>query len=289
MLQSTIVALLLATSASAWSLPSNLKTFYNGVKAGGCKAWLKNNHNLDDGQGHKGWGYCTDTANAVYLSGKNSLGDMDIDCDGAHNCGGLSGDFQAQTSFDDILKKSYGIKTLDASIHQFSVLGTCHVSMTGTIEPLALVAVVCGGNLFYSVWGDTNGCDGDDYTGEASISLAQLCFPKEGLNGNNGHTAHDVLYLAFKGKDAVVGPSNANWKAKTPQEFQNSLKAFGDSVLKKKFGSTIPVVKTTTTTVCPTSTPAPACEWIGHCLGASCKTENDCDGQLVCKSGKCAR
>jgi len=35
-------------------------------------------------------------------------------------------------------------------------------------------------------------------------------------------------------------------------------------------------------------TPQPACEWEGHCLGATCKTENDCDGQLVCQANKCA-
>jgi chitosanase len=48
-----------------------------------------------------------------------------------------------------------------------------------------------------------------------------------------------------------------------------------------------------------------SCEWEGHCAGknsfphtllyllsnfpgASCKDENDCSDQLVCKSGKCA-
>lgn len=37
----------------------------------------------------------------------------------------------------------------------------------------------------------------------------------------------------------------------------------------------------------PTPTP-PTCSWAGHCLGASCSTENDCSDALVCKSGKCA-
>ncbi|KAF3935050.1 hypothetical protein ABW20_dc0106558 [Dactylellina cionopaga] len=275
-----VLVALLAASASALSVPSNLKTFYNNVKNGGCKSWVNNKHNLNDGQGNSGFGYCRDTANAIYLSGKSSLGDMDIDCDGAKNCGGLSGDFQAQTSFDDLLKSKYGIKTLDASIHQFSVMGTCHLNLQGTIQPLALIAVVCNNQLFYSVWGDSNGCDGDDVTGEASISLAQLCFPKEGLNGNNGHEPHDVLYLAFTGTDAVVGPKNANWKAKSASEFQSSLKAFGDSVLAKKFG--------TSPTPPPPPPPPTTCEWAGHCAGAICKTNDDCSDVLVCKSGKCA-
>lgn len=46
-----------------------------------------------------------------------------------------------------------------------------------------------------------------------------------------------------------------------------------------------------TTTARTTSRPGqgqPTCEWEGHCLGATCKTENDCDGQLACVSGRCA-
>ncbi|KAK6360057.1 hypothetical protein TWF730_006211 [Orbilia blumenaviensis] len=277
-LQSTIVISFLAAHVLAWTVPANLQTFYNNVKNGGCKSYAGGKSNLNDGQGHSGFGFCTDTANVVYLSGKNSLGDMDIDCDGASNCGGLSGDWQAGTSFDDILtSKGYGIQTLDASIHQFSVLGTCNLNLQGTISPLALVAVVCNNQLLYSVWGDTNGCDDNNFTGEASISLAQLCFPNEGLNGNKGHEAHDVLYLAFTGSDAVVGPSNANWKARSPSDFQNSLKSFGDSILTKKFGSTVP----------PSDPGTGTCSWVGHCAGASCSTHNDCDGDLECKSGIC--
>ncbi|KAK6345768.1 hypothetical protein TWF718_007674 [Orbilia javanica] len=279
--RSAALATLLAVSASAWSVPSNLQTFYNNVKNGGCKSYAGGKSNLNDGQGHSGFGFCTDTANVVYLTGKNSLGDMDIDCDGASNCGGLSGDWQSGTSFDDILvSKKYGVKTLDASVHQFSVLGTCNLNLEGLISPLALVAVVCNNQLFYSVWGDTNGCDDNNFTGEASISLAQLCFPNEGLNGNKGHTAHDVLYLAFTGSDAVVGPSNANWKTKSASEFQNSLKAFGDSILTKKFGSTVPPSN-------PGNPGTGTCEWVGHCAGATCKTSDDCDGDLECKSGTC--
>ncbi|CAF4880925.1 unnamed protein product [Rotaria sp. Silwood1] len=29
------------------------------------------------------------------------------------------------------------------------------------------------------------------------------------------------------------------------------------------------------------------CTWTGHCCGDPCKTENDCDGSLVCVNGKC--
>lgn len=30
------------------------------------------------------------------------------------------------------------------------------------------------------------------------------------------------------------------------------------------------------------------CNWPGHCLGDSCETCNDCDGDLVCYENKCA-
>ncbi len=32
---------------------------------------------------------------------------------------------------------------------------------------------------------------------------------------------------------------------------------------------------------------ATSCSWKGHCAGDPCTTENDCDGSLVCNSGKC--
>ncbi|KAF3932054.1 hypothetical protein ABW20_dc0104850 [Dactylellina cionopaga] len=283
-----LASMLLAASASALSVPSTLQTFYNNVKSGGCRSFVGGKSNLNDGQGKSGFGFCSDTANVIYLSGKSSLGDMDVDCDGAQNCGGLSGDFQGETAFDDILSKSYGIKTLDASIHQFSVLGTCNLNLQGTIQPLALVAVVCNNQLFYSVWGDTNGCDDNNFTGEASVSLAQMCFPNEGLNGNNGHAGHDVLYLAFTGSDAVVGPNNAKWKAKSASEFQSSLKAFGDSILTKKLGGTAPPNPSGTSSPTPSGTPGTGggtCSWAGHCAGAKCSSSDDCDGDLECKSG----
>jgi hypothetical protein len=31
-----------------------------------------------------------------------------------------------------------------------------------------------------------------------------------------------------------------------------------------------------------------SCSWAGHCAGASCSSSSDCDGELSCKSKKCA-
>ena len=67
----------------------------------------------------------------------------------------------------------------------------------------------------YGIWGDSNG---EDSTGEAPISLAQMCFPDDNINGDNGHGQEVVLYLGFTGKDAVPG-SSADWKAKDRNAF----------------------------------------------------------------------
>ncbi|KAK4202784.1 hypothetical protein QBC40DRAFT_251727 [Triangularia verruculosa] len=53
------------------------------------------------------------------------------------------------------------------------------------------------------------------------------------------------------------------------------------------------IIRTTTVYVYPTSTarptsPAqPACAWTGHCIGDRCEDENDCDGDLICRAGRC--
>jgi chitosanase len=79
----------------------------------------------------------------------------------------------------------------------------------------------------YGIWGDTNGADS---TGEASISLAQMCFPNDGINGNNGHGEEDVLYIGFTGKNTTPG-KNADWKAGNRDAFEASIKSLGDKLV----------------------------------------------------------
>ena len=144
---------------------------------------------------------------------------------------------QSITAFQDQVK-SFGIDDLDAHIHTYVVLGNDNSADEGDggasfdpqsvgIRPLSVVAVVCNGQLFYGVWGDVNG---GRSTGESSLALGQLCFPNEGLTGDNGHGGHDVLYLAFPGDGAVPG-SSADWKAGTREEFEASLAATGDKLV----------------------------------------------------------
>ena len=51
------------------------------------------------------------------------------------------------------------------------------------------------------------------------------------MTNENGHEEADVMYIAFKGKQAVPGKNGAAWKAKTSTEFQNSLQKLGDSLV----------------------------------------------------------
>lgn len=84
----------------------------------------------------------------------------------------------------------------------------------------------------YGVWGDTNGDDGKPLVGEASISLATLCYG-ESINGNNGHDQDDVLYIAFPGTIDDTVNKNADWSAKKFDDFENSISALGDKLVQK--------------------------------------------------------
>ena len=43
------------------------------------------------------------------------------------------------------------------------------------------------------------------------------------MNGNNGYTPTDVLYIAFTGDSAVPGASGADWGASTSSDFESSI------------------------------------------------------------------
>ena len=65
--------------------------------------------------------------------------------------------------------------------------------------------------------------------GEASLALAQACYPK-GITCDNGHDQTDVLYIAFTGDDAVPG-SKADWAATSFNDFEDSIADLGNSLV----------------------------------------------------------
>ncbi|KAN0072414.1 chitosanase, partial [Elaphomyces granulatus] len=228
--------------ANARKIPVNLQSFYNDVKNVGCSKKLRGG--FKDGDGNPGFSYCShqctdQTTTLLYLAGPKSmpLGGMNVDCDGAKNTGGKCSNDpsgQSQSAFQDTVK-SYGIPDLNANIHGYVVFGNegaipAFSPETAGMKPLSVMAVVCGENLFYGVWGDTNGADN---TGEVSISLATACFPNAGITGNNGHDAHDILYIGFTGQTAVPGKNGAKWDATSFEEFEASLTLIGDSLVAK--------------------------------------------------------
>ena len=96
----------------------------------------------------------------IYLHGNGKqLANMDIDCDGQQGgagedgrCGS-SGDTQSQTSFKDtIIDYKVGISDLNAKVHTYVVFGNDGTSPSFDpqkygIEPLSVMAVVCGNKL----------------------------------------------------------------------------------------------------------------------------------------------
>ncbi|KAL6412146.1 glycoside hydrolase family 75 [Ilyonectria robusta] len=278
-----VAASVLLGLASARSVPTNVKSFYDAVVAQGkCNNVLAGGFYSEDGDSGD-FDYCgdhIDDYNVVYLQGKNgALVNIDIDCDGIQGSSaddgrcGSSGDTQSMTSFmDTVAGYGTGQKDLDANIHPYVVFGnTGSKSGWATfdpqehgIEPLSVMAVVCGDKLIYGVWGDENGDDGEfPMVGEASISLATACYGTD-MNGNNGHAENDVLFIAFPGSDAVPGADGATWDASDYETFEESISSLGDKLIERLGGSSSGDGNSG-----GNGSSSDDCSWSGHCEGAS--------------------
>ena len=56
----------------------------------------------------------------------------------------------------------------------------------------ALSVVICAGQMFYAILGDTNG-NTPEVMGEASVLMGETCFPNADVSGAVGHDQTDVL------------------------------------------------------------------------------------------------
>ncbi|KAF3021604.1 hypothetical protein E8E14_013849 [Neopestalotiopsis sp. 37M] len=244
---------LLAWTTVARDVPSNVKSLYEEIQAAGkCSDSLASGF-YSTSDGSDSWSYCgdhLDQEGIIYIQGASGqFTNMDIDCDGKqHGTGndgrcGFSNDTQSQTSFQDIVAGyKQGIDDLNPYVHPYVVFGNVGTKSGYTnfdpqshgIEPLSLMAVVCGDELIYGIWGDENGDDAgrEAMVGEASISLATACFGR-GVNGNSGHDDDDVLYIAFAGPDAVPGAAGADWAAQSYNDFAESIEALGDRLVQR--------------------------------------------------------
>ncbi|TFY70230.1 hypothetical protein EVG20_g2778 [Dentipellis fragilis] len=127
------------------------------------------------------------------VSAYHFIADMDVDCDGV--------DFQCSGNPDGQSATSFG--ALNAAQVPFYVLPLKFTDAHKDIKPNALGAIICNDKIFYGIYGDQNG-DDPQVIGEASIVLAQSCFPNDKLSGDNGHTPLDVLYVVF-GSQVPIG------------------------------------------------------------------------------------
>lgn len=119
--------------------------------------------------------------------------DMDVDCDGIDYKCAKNPDGQDQTDYGKLA--AYEVP--------YIVIPEGYVNKQKSLLPgNNVVAVICGGKMYYGIFGDTNG-DSPEVIGEASWRFAQTCFGS-GIDGNNGHAQADVTYIVFTGKDAVM-------------------------------------------------------------------------------------
>ncbi|GAB1309859.1 Endo-chitosanase [Madurella fahalii] len=243
-------SLSLVAFSIARDVPRNVRDFYDTVRSqGSCSRKLVTSFYSSE-TGTNSFAYCgdhLDTQRVLYIQGRQgALANMDIDCDGRH--GGVlddgrcsasrSPDRQSTTAFRATIA-GYdvpGVPDLNPYVHPYVVFGNTgrkpgwpNFDPTAYgIRPLSVMAVVCGDQLVYGVWGDMNGDDGPKpMVGEVSLSLATACGGPR-MSGSEGLDEEDVLYLAFVGYDAVPGAEGADWAAGNYAAFEKSIQAIGD-------------------------------------------------------------
>ncbi|KAJ5151572.1 hypothetical protein N7492_009867 [Penicillium capsulatum] len=173
----------------------------------------------DGVDGARGFAYCGDIDEAIYLHGLGNGGQydsMDIDCDGRNSKGsdcGADETGQDETAFKGQLSQ-FGIDDLDANVHPYVV-----------ISPGIQTAL-----LVLSALRNLGRHQRRGFHGRSIHLLAQLCYPEYNINGDNGHGDDDVLYLGFTGKDAVPD-SSANWKTGDRNAFEESIKELDDKLV----------------------------------------------------------
>ncbi|KAI1502182.1 fungal chitosanase of glycosyl hydrolase group 75-domain-containing protein [Biscogniauxia marginata] len=211
------------------------------LQLAGLKRGYSNNAGL-------AFAYCGDHRldyRIIYIQGmQKHLADMDIICKGVH--GGpaddgrcYSPDTPLPTSFRDTVQSyNHSVADLSPYVHPYVVFGNSGSTryfdpQEFGIEPLSVMAVVCGDKLIYGIWGDQRDDSGDQaFIGEASLSLAMACYG-DSMNIYNGHSDTDVLYIGFNGSDALPGPDGAKWGATSFEEFETSIEGIGDKLIER--------------------------------------------------------
>ncbi|KAL3472541.1 Chitosanase-domain-containing protein [Aspergillus californicus] len=244
------------------------------------------------------WASFTEAAAIVWTA------DMDVDCDGV--------DYKCEGNGDGLPQTTWG--ALAAYAVPFIVIPDAYYSANKKALPgNNVAAVICNGNMFYGILGDTNG-DTPQVAGEASWLMARTCFPDDGLYGAKGHSEADVTYIVFLGDTAVLpnqamdknyitdfdvlktmgdrlvyalvqniglgesGPGSGI-QVQTQSSAATATKGFFPPTTFRR--ATVPAALTPTTT-------HGSCSLEGHCEDVSCLMDQDCSDDLICSDGNCS-
>lgn len=119
--------------------------------------------------------------------------------------------------------------------------------------------------------------------GNATLFIGALA---SGADGDQGYISASSLLTAYKGVSALNLPNIGGimlWEAQLAVKNGNFQKTVKTGI--SSGSGTTPPPPVSSTTPPPSS---PTCSWEGHCLGASCSTDNDCSDPYSCKSGVCS-
>ncbi|KZV87960.1 hypothetical protein EXIGLDRAFT_837880 [Exidia glandulosa HHB12029] len=216
-----------------------------------------------------------DWLNLTGVSAFHYLADMDVDCDGVDfNCP-HNPDGQSDTSFGHLSAKQVPFYVIPVSFSE-------QQQNAGRLKPNAVGAIICNGNMYYGIFGDEDG-DDPEVIGEASLLMAQTCFPNDGLDGGTGHEVVDVEYVIFGTKvPSGVGDQTINIA---------TLKTLGDQqakLLQTALGLGGSGGGTT-----PPPTKSDKCQSDDDCPGSNvccsfASISNICIAQNSCSNSKCS-
>ncbi|KAK8044820.1 hypothetical protein PG993_004844 [Apiospora rasikravindrae] len=265
LLHSTLIAVALVSLCVTREIPLRVKEFQDLLREGRqCNKTLASGlrTSLD---GPETWYYCGDYVNTtgsfVYAassaasSSENQSSQLTIDCDGTRSgpedtglCGRLYHEPAKSTAFQHLLKASgIPVKDFNTYFHPYVALGDFRAGQSSrsdfmefdpqdeVVEPLSLVAVVCNGKMFYGLWADTNNDTvPQPLVGQLSVAMAKMCYGEQAVETQQRLDTGDLMFLAFTGTQATPGYYGADWRAETPEEFEQGLALLGNKLIKRR-------------------------------------------------------
>lgn len=110
------------------------------------------------------------------------------------------------------------------------------------------------------------------------------------LKGDRCETDNDCDGDYICRNSRCAAPGSGGGQTQAPPRPTTSVRRPTTTTSVRRLTTTVYVTasRRPTQTARPTSGGGQSCEWTGHCLNDPCQSETDCDGQLICRSGRCA-